>query len=379
MNSTDKYDVAIIGGGLAGLALAIQCASQNISVALFEKENYPFHKVCGEYISMESKPFLESLGFSFSGLHLPVINRLSLSGIKGNEYRFALPLGGFGISRYLLDESLYKITVSKGAHVYTGTKVNDIGFQNDEFKIMSAAGDFRAKTAVAGWGKRSNIDIKWKRNFAQQKTNKLNNYIGIKYHISYQHPADEIALHNFYNGYCGMSKIEDDKSCLCYLTTAENLRQCNNSIAEMERNVLFKNPQLKRIFSEAKFLYKEPVTISQISFDKKQQVENHVLMTGDTAGMITPLCGNGMSMAFHSSKIALAAIQKFLQGQNSRQQMEDEYCKNWSKNFSARLKVGRIVQGLFGGNNTTSLFLKTMNALPFVANRIIKATHGEPF
>ena len=29
-----------------------------------------------------------------------------------------------------------------------------------------------------------------------------------------------------------------------------------------------------------------------------------MLLLGDAAGMITPLCGNGMSMALHSSKIA---------------------------------------------------------------------------
>ena len=59
MQNEQPYDVAIIGGGLAGLSLAIQCASQNVSVVLFEKETYPYHKVCGEYISLESQPFLE--------------------------------------------------------------------------------------------------------------------------------------------------------------------------------------------------------------------------------------------------------------------------------------------------------------------------------
>jgi flavin-dependent dehydrogenase len=78
----------------------------------------------------------------------------------------------------------------------------------------------------------------------------------------------------------------------------------NNSIAQMEQNILWQNPLLKEIFTKAKFLYSEPLVISQVSFDRKQQVENHVLMIGDAAGLITPLCGNGMSMAMHASKIA---------------------------------------------------------------------------
>ena len=59
-----SYDVIIAGGGLAGLALSIQLARSGYSVALLEKETYPYHKVCGEYISLESWNFLEELGSS---------------------------------------------------------------------------------------------------------------------------------------------------------------------------------------------------------------------------------------------------------------------------------------------------------------------------
>jgi len=58
----NEFDIAIIGGGLAGLSLSIQCANAGYRTLLFEKETYPFHKVCGEYISNESFPFLEKLG-----------------------------------------------------------------------------------------------------------------------------------------------------------------------------------------------------------------------------------------------------------------------------------------------------------------------------
>jgi flavin-dependent dehydrogenase len=60
-NPENIYDVAIIGGGLAGLTLSIQCANAGYNTILFEKETYPFHKVCGEYISLESYSFRETL------------------------------------------------------------------------------------------------------------------------------------------------------------------------------------------------------------------------------------------------------------------------------------------------------------------------------
>jgi flavin-dependent dehydrogenase len=45
MQLNQEYDVAIIGGGLAGLAASIQLSGVGHSVVLFEKEKYPFHKV----------------------------------------------------------------------------------------------------------------------------------------------------------------------------------------------------------------------------------------------------------------------------------------------------------------------------------------------
>ncbi len=377
--SSTTYHTAIIGGGLAGLCLSIQLADAGYSVVLFEKEEYPFHKVCGEYISLESWGFLERLGVPLSSWQLPIIKQFQVSDVKGNLYGFHLPLGGFGVSRFKLDEALYNISLQKGVVINTATKVTDVQFLNDVFLIQSAAGDCTATVAAGSFGKRSNLDVKWNRNFVQQKANKLNNYIGIKYHIRFPHPVDAIALHNFYNGYCGISKIEADRYCLCYLTTAENLKQSGNSIKQMEAEILSQNPILKTIFSSAEFLYQEPLAISQISFDKKQQVENNILMLGDAAGMITPLCGNGMSMAMHGSKLAYEAIHLFLQNNISRGQMEKQYTINWKKQFSKRLWMGRNVQRLFGGNTTTALFFKTMKALPALAKAVIKSTHGKPF
>ena len=80
-------------------------------VVLFEKKTYPFHKVCGEYISMESWPFLESLGLPLQSMNLPQINKLQVSAPDGFLVNAALVLGGFGISRYKLDAMLKDIAI----------------------------------------------------------------------------------------------------------------------------------------------------------------------------------------------------------------------------------------------------------------------------
>jgi menaquinone-9 beta-reductase len=373
------YDVAIVGGGLAGLALSIQLAKENYKVVLLEKETYPFHRVCGEYISLESWNFLEQLGYPLSDMDLPIIKELLISAPNGNFIEQTLPLGGVGISRYKIDYELSLLAKQQGVTLLEGVKVSDIQFQEPFSIIHTSQKNVQAKLVAGSFGKRSNLDVKWKRKFVTQKNAGLNNYIGVKYHIQTDFSNDKIVLHNFSDGYCGMSKIENDTYCLCYLTTARNLRQSGNSIEAMEKEILSKNPFLKKIFTQAHFLWKEPVTIAQISFEKKAQVENHVLLLGDAAGMITPLCGNGMSMALHGSKIAAVLINQFLGNKISRKKLEEHYILQWNSLFGNRLKTGRFIQRLFGKPALTNLIITTLKPFPKLISWLIRQTHGQPF
>ena len=379
MDDEILYDCAIIGGGLAGLTLSIQLAKQQYKVVLFEKEQYPFHKVCGEYISLESRNFLERLGLPVNKMDLPIIKKLIVSSPGGTILHEQLPLGGFGISRYKIDNDLKNIAVHQGVQVIEHCKVEETNFLNDIFQLQTTAGRFKSKICCGSFGKRSNLDVKWKRSFIHKVNNKLNNYIGVKYHIQTSFATDTIALHNFKNGYCGISKIEDDKYCLCYFTNAANLKDSGNSIEQMEKVILSKNPFLKTIFENSQKLYEQPLSISQISFQQKKQIEKNILMIGDAAGMITPLCGNGMSMAMHGSKIAAEIIDEFLQGKLSRKQMETNYVVQWKKTFGSRLRTGRMIQRFFGKIWVTNLFVKTMKLSPSLTRWLIRQTHGESF
>ncbi len=364
---------------MAGLALSIQCARAGYSTIVLEKEKFPFHKVCGEYISFESWNFLQELGVPLSDMQLPHINNLMVSSPNGKYLEHTLPLGGFGISRYTLDNILAGIAVKEGVVLAEETKVADVVYRNNSFVIFSSKGETEATVAAGTFGKRSNLDVKWKRHFTQVKPNKLNHYLAVKYHIKMQFPDDLIALHNFDNGYCGISRVEDGKCCLCYLSKGDNIKRSNNNLRLMEENILMKNPFLRRIFSSAEFLQPFPITISRISFNKKSQVENHVLMIGDSAGLITPLCGNGMSMALHGSKLAFDEIQQFLEHKTSRFELETQYTQQWERYFGNRLQTGRWIQRFFGNQTLSNFLISSVKPFPKFVTYLIRQTHGQPF
>ena len=373
-----------MGGGLAGLALGIQLAWAGHSVVLVEKERYPFHKVCGEYISLEAWNFLMSLGLSLNEMDLPIIDKLLLTTPGGKSFMTSLPLGGFGISRYTLDQLLAQQAEQAGVLLLQETRAEEVTFDGvHHIKVSSKTHPLvktiSAKVCCAAYGKRSNLDVKWKRSFLQDVDRKLDNFVAVKYHVQTDWPSNVIGLHNFENGYCGISKVEGEHYCLCYMTKAEELRVSGNNIQQLEEKVLYQNPFLKAVLSNSTRCGQFPITISQISFAPKAQVENGVLMLGDAAGMITPLCGNGMSMALHSSKLAYRVVNEFLQGRTGRKEMEAQYTQQWQEQFSSRLRMGRTLQRFFGKGRATNMFVAMFRTFPFLARPVVKLTHGEPF
>ena len=378
MNNSNTYQVSIIGGGLAGLTLAIQLADAGYSCVLFEKNKYPFHKVCGEYISMESWSFIERLGLNLSELNLPKINRLQVSSPSGKLLKHQLDLGGFGISRYLLDSKLAEIAKQKGVQLLDDCRVSDVKFDGKNFSIDSSQGIFSSEICVGAWGKKSNLDTKLNRDFVR-KSKSVKNYVGIKYHINIDFPADLIELHNFKNGYCGISKIEENRYCLCYLTDSENLKKYNGDIKKMEEEILFQNTYLKNYFSMAKFLFEEPLAISQIKIGYKSAVENNILMLGDTAGNIAPLSGNGMSVAMRSSFELNKLLNNYFKNKNSREELEKQYSAFWISHFKNRVELSRFLQKLLKNSKMTNVAIGCLKIIPFLRNIVVKSTHGKPF
>ncbi|GAA4319469.1 FAD-dependent oxidoreductase [Flaviaesturariibacter amylovorans] len=383
MDNTRTYDVAVIGGGLAGLSAALLLARAGWRTVLFEKGHYPAHKVCGEYVSHESWSFLQHLGIPLHELDLPSIDRLVLTAPNGSTFRTGLTMGGFGISRYRLDALLADAARAAGVTLLEGTRVEDVT-QSDGFTLQVRSKDgvretFRTKACCGAWGKKSNLDVQGGRAFLAAQDRRLNNFIGVKYHVETEWPQNAIGLHNFPGGYCGISRVEDDRYCLCYLARAAALRAHGGSLPRLEQEVLSVNPHLKKIFAGSTVLTPFPVTIAQVSFASKARVESGVLMLGDAAGMISPLCGNGMSIALHTGKIAAEGITAFLRGSCTRAAMESEYDRAWRRQFGPRLRRGRLLQRFFGGSAVSNAFVGLFRTVPALAGPVIRSTHGEVF
>ena len=259
----------------------------------------------------------------------------------------------------------------------TKTSVSSVEEVNSHWEIKTAKNTFKSKSLVGAFGKRSNLDQKLDRSYISKSKSSLNHFVAVKYHLSGDFKSNKIELHNFEGGYCGLSNVENDILCMCYMVSGKVFHR-EGGIEQLERNVLQQNPFLKEYLSYER-LWEKPLSIAQIDFSKKKTVERNIPMIGDASGLIPPLSGNGMSMSMHASVLIAPLLDKFLKGELLWIEMTDQYSKLWNTNFNRRLQAGRLLQQSFGKNFITNIVLQVLKGSDVATKKIIAATHGKSF
>lgn len=199
-------------------------------------------------------------------------------------------------------------------------------------------------------------------------------YIGVKRHVRATLPLNRIELLAFPGGYCGISAVEEeDRFCLCYL--AEESANTRN-LDEFEADILRKNPVLSRYLSDFDPLTSRVAT-SGVFFQSRPLHQDGMVFIGDSAGMIPPLAGNGMSMAMHGAVLALEAMHLAKKQNWDPDQMAIYYERSWKQTFSTRLSIGRLFQRIMENNLASRTTIALFSAAPFLFSTSVRLTHGK--
>lgn len=366
----NKFEIIIVGGGLAGLSLAILCGRKGMKVLLFEKDTYPRQKVCGEYISMESYDFLSKLGVPLQQMDVPLINQFVLTNPYTNRAQTTMKMGGFGLSRYTLDEYLYNIALQLGVTIYTNTKISAIEKSSNGFEVKSSKGElFVGDLVVAAYGRISGLNA--------STGSQRNEFIGIKYHIDVGPQSDTIEIHGFNGGYCGVSKVEGNDYNLCYLAKASDFKACRGDVSAFENEVLKQNKFLAERLDARKLM--EPIVTSKLFFGTAQTESVPYLQIGDAAGFIPPITGNGMSLAFRSANVLFHSILRY-QTQRNYTQLKQENAQYIHNYLKGRIIKGILLQSVLLNPNRTfnKILYNGLSSVPGLLGFMTKQAVGEP-
>lgn len=372
------FDVAIIGGGIAGCATAIQLARKNLKVIVCEAKSFPHHKVCGEFLSPECTDMLNALGLTgaIQSLKPAVIDTVAIVAPTGATWQTPLPGVAIGLSRYSLDSLMAANARAHGVEFRELTTVTRVqGRLGSLFKLdirtSTRQDSFQARAVIGAHGKRSAIDRTLNRPFLKVPQP----FVGLKAHYYGPTLSGRIQLHTFPGGYCGMSEIENRQMNVCLLVRQEVFEQtCSASPAGITDFIDWmktQNPTLGTWLSAAQPVYEPWISIAQVPFVDKQVVVNDILMVGDSAGLIAPIAGDGMSMALRASFIASKLVVDFLSGKISAKELRYRYTAEWWSAFRLRLRLSRLLQAFMLRPGWLTPGLHFMNTMPMLGRYLL--------
>ena len=301
-----QHEVLILGGGVAGCAASIALARKGRSVTLIEREPTPRHKVCGEFLSGEALEDLHALGIDVASLGAVSIDYVRLAAAR-RAAEAPLPFPAASLTRKALDTALIAEAIAAGVRVERGRSVQQL--RRTTGNIWQATLDngttFEAPTVFLATGKH---DL---RGHARPKDPKR--WVAFKMYFRLApSQAAELAraseLMLYPGGYGGIQPVEGSIANLCCVVQQRHLARAGhrweNFIAKIQEDC----PHLAMRLAGAVPLLAKPIAITHIPYGYiRRTTENGLFCIGDQAAVIPSFTGDGISIALHTARCAVAA------------------------------------------------------------------------
>jgi flavin-dependent dehydrogenase len=376
-------EVTIIGGGPAGSAAAINLAVLGFDVCIIEKKNFPRETLCGEFLSLEVIENLKRFKIyeEFISLCPNPIKYLRLINNDGKEISASLNFPAFGLRRSVFDNLLFETAKANNIKVIQPAEVKEIRREGKSFvlKIKNENAEefyLRSGYVIAAYGKQNILDKSLNRSFVNYKSN-LN---GVKLHINsglfQEFDREEIRIYLSDGIYCGINAVDNNYITVCFLEYRNKLSSSSrkNLLNQISDSLKFRN--LFKSGYEEFIKSKTVYGTGNIFFGKRNTTENGVFMIGDSAGVIAPITGDGIGMAFQSAKIISQILGNVRSGEYSIKEAENRYRSGWNSLFRKRIYVSYIIQKLIMNNYGRILSVNILNNFPQALPYFIEVTRG---
>ncbi len=378
-SSSGTLDLAIIGGGPAGTAAALEGFRHGLSVGIWERNRFPRDKVCGEFISSEAYPILQD-AIPETVARGAEIRSAQFVTDHGMSRTFRLPHTALGLSRRALDAALWKSVESAGVETHEGVVVSRVqklssgGGKDGVWEIESSNGSVqRAKSLIVACGRWWAIEglSSPARRGEPQATGE---WAGFKAHFAGVPARDRVELYFFHGGYCGLAPVEGGVWNVCCLVHREKFREARPKALEDLAAWLAHVSQLpaleKRLHGVGQV--SSLVTTAPVRMARQRAAQGGALMAGDASGFVDPFTGEGISMALHSGRLAAQAVARALLEGSEVQSAAEIYGQSLTQAVRRSYRIATLARGLMQGPG----WLRDLatGQLPWVGKYLVRET-----
>lgn len=341
-----EYDVIVCGGGPAGSTTAFYAAKAGMKVLLLDKSKFPRDKACGGLLTarlFDELPELEKYIKPIIECPSRDVNLYSPSMKYQIDYEF--PVGTpWNITRTVFDNAVLEAARDVGAEVMTQTRIKDYKF-NGGVTVKTSNGDFKGKMVVGATGPADKLAsiIREKRNIKPWSDSQMGTALMWEPHVGKEFidktysKNSSLLVHFKPGGIEGYGWVFPKKEIL------------NIGFGGYNRTI--KSIKIKEIWTDYINLLKKdgyfpvdqevpPVKGAPLPLDGpiKATTMDYALLVGDSAGMVSPLSGEGIYYGMHAGKIAIDTIKKALETNDFSQKNLDQYHRDWNKVFGKELR-----------------------------------------
>lgn len=372
------YDAVIVGAGPAGSAMAVALATYGWHVLLVERDEFPRHKVCGEFISPEAQSVLRNLGLhqEIAALHPVTLHTTKIVSRFAQTLQRPLPGEAWGLSRFRFDAALAAAAAARGVEVCTGTTATrcelDDGTVRLYLRDRQKSYLVKARTAIMAYGRSALPGLA----AGQKGDASQRQYVGAKCHYEGVRTSGEVELYFFPGGYAGINPIEGGRANLCVLATYEAFARAGRTIVGILAAAMDGNSALAQKMAGATALVEAECAVAAVDTQRNAQAWGKMAQIGDSAVMLPPLCGDGMAMALRSAQLCATFADAYLHGTISLLMWQKLYEEAWQQEFGHRLWLGRKLQTLLQLPLVAEGMLMTGALVPALADYFIRSTRG---
>ncbi|MCV4230772.1 NAD(P)/FAD-dependent oxidoreductase [Virgibacillus sp. LDC1] len=370
-----QADVIIIGAGVAGTSCALQLAKQGHRTILLDRQSFPRHKTCGEFMSPETQEMLDYLGVHLMGEEVKPssMDYAKIVMSHGGEINAPLPGQATGISRYELDRLLHENAVNAGAEIVTGTTVTGIQKLGDHrYEVDARQGNervrYEARVVIGAYGTKKPRSVAPAEEYRDDTV-----YVGVKSHFSGITIPARVELYFCDGGYVGISPIENGTVNVAALLSLNSVQGSGKSVPDILRAASRTNRRLAERMAEGEPVSGTQVSIAPLRLSHTPHPWSEYPHIGDAMLMLPPLCGDGMSVALRSSLLCSGWTDKYLKGEINFVQWRKQYTLEANRTFTELLRRARRIQNLAFAK-TNRFYPGIARMIPGLASYIVKAT-----